>query len=278
MTHDEAFERFLPSSGDAADQTLRTMVSRFRRLLERDTDYRQSVIVSERRTVAIRRDADLWVDADEFERLVGDARRAERPEALLEEADRLYQGDYLPDDPAEDWAGPRRRELYDLWTELQLALADVRERRGDVDGAAAALQKMLTKDACDERAARELMLLWGRHGRRSDAHRVYVQLAEALRRELDGATPSPETIEAHRQVIEGDVSAGSPEAGNDAPAPTRAGGDGGESAWRRAGTAAEPRSRPVAGGRPISDSRSPAAPGRASGRRAPASADGRCGV
>ena len=96
------------------------------------------------------------MDTDAFEQIV---RGTETLDALLEEADRLYQGNYVPDNVAEEWTGPRREELRNLWTELQLDLARSRERRGDVEGAAAALQKVLAKDGCDERAARELMLL-----------------------------------------------------------------------------------------------------------------------
>ena len=214
MAREEAQDLFLPRSADAARGSFRTLLRRLRRFLEPDVPVEQSLFVLEGDSVAIRRGADLWVDADVFEQII---RGTETPDALLEEADRLYQGDYLPDDVAEEWTGPRREELRNLWTELQLDLARSRERRGDVEGAAAALQKVLAKDGCDERAARELMLLWGRHGRRSDAHRVYVQLVEALRRELDGATPSHETREVHRQVIEGDVTDGGREAGEPAP-------------------------------------------------------------
>ena len=147
----------------------------------------------------IRPDADVWVDADAFEQLLSEAAHADDPTELWEQADRLYAGEYLPVDLYVDWASQRREALLNRWTELQFNLSRSREQRGDVPGAVLALQRVLESDRCDERAARELMLLLARHGRRSEALRVYQRLVESLRDELE-ADPTDETAEIHRQV------------------------------------------------------------------------------
>src|SRR3712207_8215350 len=60
-----------------------------------------------------------------------------------------------------------------LFRSLQFHLSRLREQRDDVPGAIRALQRLLERDPCDERAARDLMQMLARHGRRSEALRVY---------------------------------------------------------------------------------------------------------
>ena len=192
--------------------TLRTRMLRFREALEPDVPTAESIIDSSDDVLEIRPIRALWVDADEFERLVTRARRADNPDELLEEADRLYRGEYLPDELCEDWSIPRRRYLERLWAELQLELARRRERRGDAHGAQAALERLLAADACDERAARELMLLLARHGGKTSALRVFQRLAEALQAEL-AAQPSAETLDVHRRIRDGEMPAADDQVG-----------------------------------------------------------------
>src|SRR5215211_7652148 len=174
LPRDEAYELFWPRSDpEAAASTLRGTVFAIRRLLEPGVDARESIVVIDPDMIGIRREADVWLDADAFEQLVAEARRTPDAADLLEEADRLYAGDYLPDDLYDDWATQRREALRNLWSELQFDLSRSREQRGDVSGAVLALQRLLERDRCDERAARELMLLLARHGRRSEALRVH---------------------------------------------------------------------------------------------------------
>ena len=202
LVKDQAFELFFEKSGDAAEITIRTTLARFRSVVEPAVPAAQSLIVNRDGVVAIRPGADVWVDADAFEQLVARARRADAPDDLLEEADRLYGGDYLPDDLYEDWAIPRRDALRRLWADLQLDLARSRERRGDVDAAAAVLQRLLIANPCDERAARELMLLLARHGRRADAIRVFQRLVDALQKDL-ALAPTAETLDVRHQIVVG---------------------------------------------------------------------------
>ncbi|MGE3267421.1 MAG: tetratricopeptide repeat protein [Chloroflexota bacterium] len=205
LPRDQAYELFWPDSPrNKVDTTFRTGIKRLRDVLEPDVDARLSIVAYTQDAVSIRREPEVWLDADEFERLIAEARQAAQPEPLLEAADRLYQGEYLPDDLYQDWSIPRRDELRRLWTELQFELSAMREQRGDEQAAAVALQRLLTVDPTDERATRELMLLFARHGRRSEALKAYQRLEEALLRDLD-MEPSPEIQAARQQVTAGQV-------------------------------------------------------------------------
>ena len=200
LPRQEAFEALWPNTEHGGSSTPRVAIRRLRQVLEPDVDAANSVLAYDADAIWIRRDVDVWVDAEAFERLISDAAHAEDPTDLLEEADRLYAGKYLPDDLYDDWAIQRRESLGNLWTELQFNLSRLRERRGDVAGAIRALQRLLEEDRCDERAAAELMLLLARHGRRSEALRVYQRLVESLDDELEAA-PSAETLAVQQQVV-----------------------------------------------------------------------------
>jgi DNA-binding SARP family transcriptional activator/DNA-binding CsgD family transcriptional regulator len=205
LARDEAYQLFWPNSdAHAASPTLRSTVFSLRRTLEPGGNANDSIVVVDRDVIAIRRDADIWVAADEFERLCAESRLPDAPDDLLEAADRLYAGDYLPDNLYDVWASPRRTSLRLIWSQLQSDLSQSRERRGDVDGAIACLRRLLTADPHDERAGRELMALLARHGRRTEAIRVYQQLVNTLHTDL-GVEPASKTIELQRQVVAGTV-------------------------------------------------------------------------
>lgn len=207
MTRDEVFDLFWPESDpDAASSNLRSTIHAMRRALEpSNRDGGIDIVFGDRDSVWLRPDAELWVDADEFERATQAAWRSSDPLALLEQASGLYVGQYLPDDLYEDWATERRDRLKQNWAELQIRLSHEIERRGDADAATRPLQRLLQLEPCDERGAQEAMQLFARLGRRQEAHRVYQRLVLALKDEL-GVEPSDETVAVHARIAAGEVS------------------------------------------------------------------------
>jgi DNA-binding SARP family transcriptional activator len=207
ITRDEVVELFWPESDpDAASSNLRSTIYAMRRALQSQGQAAGlDVVFGDHDSVWLRPDLALWSDADAFEHLVADAWRSANPLPLLEEASRLYAGDYLPDDLYESWAAERREALKRTWTDLQFGLARAAEHRSDVSDAVQPLESLLRDDPCDERAAQELMKLLARHGRRAEAIRVYQRLVQSLREELD-LEPSPESTEVHRQITAGEPS------------------------------------------------------------------------
>jgi DNA-binding SARP family transcriptional activator/tetratricopeptide (TPR) repeat protein len=204
MTRDEVIELFWPDSDPAASASnLRSTLFAMRRVLEPGSAA-VGVVFSDRDTIWLRPDVELWVDADEFDSVVHASAQSSEPLQVLERASALYAGHYLPDDLFEDWATVRRDHLRRSWTELQHRLASELEQRGDVGAAALALLQVLQVDPCDERAARDAMLVLARHGQRAEALRVYQRLVGALDEEL-GIGPSTETVQLSRQISAGEV-------------------------------------------------------------------------
>ncbi|MBV8772315.1 MAG: hypothetical protein JO166_08315 [Deltaproteobacteria bacterium] len=76
----------------------------------------------DRDTISLRQDRELWLDADAFEQLIQQARSVPNPLPLLEQAESLYAGDYLPGDLDKDWATARRERLKRLHMQLQMSL------------------------------------------------------------------------------------------------------------------------------------------------------------
>ncbi|MBV9581899.1 MAG: AAA family ATPase, partial [Chloroflexi bacterium] len=207
-TRDEIIDTFWPESDpDAASSNLRSTLYALRNALQPDPQARNiNLLFADRASVWLPPDAIVWTDADAFEKAVAEAFRTSDPLPLLESASLLYAGEYLPDDREATWAAERRDILQRTWTELQFGLATANESRANVDAAVRPLERLLRADACDERAARALMTLLARHGRRSDALRVYEHLVDSLRAELD-LDPSPESAELNQQITSAESTA-----------------------------------------------------------------------
>jgi predicted ATPase/DNA-binding SARP family transcriptional activator len=142
-----------------------------------------------------------WVDAVAFETAAA-AALARRDPIAVERAVRMYVGDLLPEDRYEDWTLDRREALRRTYAELLVTLAGSHAERGELDQAAAALERVLEVEPAHEDAHVLLMRLHALRGRRRDALAQFRLLEEALRRELD-AVPG----EAARRAFE-DLRAG----------------------------------------------------------------------
>ncbi len=130
----------------------------------------------------------IWVDADIFEGLLNKAHATSDPaqaEQLLEEAARLYGGDYLLEELYSEWAATRRESLRRGWMGLLLKLAELRAERGALASAIEPLDRLLAYDPTHETAVRRLMLLLTQLDRRGEALRVYHRLATTLQHEYD---------------------------------------------------------------------------------------------
>jgi DNA-binding SARP family transcriptional activator len=206
MTRDEIVEHFWPESDtEAAASNLRSTIHAMRRVLEPSDDPTGvAMVYGDRDSVWLRPDVELWVDADEFEHAVEQAVRDLNPLPVLEKANALYRGHYLPNDVFEDWATERRERLKRAWAHIQIRLSRELDQRGDADGAARPLERLLQAEPSDELAARELMQLYARNGRRSEALRAHQRLVQALEDDL-GVTPSDETQAVLLRITAGEI-------------------------------------------------------------------------
>ncbi len=133
-----------------------------------------------------------WLDAQAFETRARAALAGEDAELSRRALD-LYKGDYLPDDPYEEWVLARRDGLRDLHAALLLHLADLCGAQGNFAEAEACLHAVLAQDSCNEEATARLMGLLAAAGRRTDALRAYEQITANLARDL-GVSPSRDLV------------------------------------------------------------------------------------
>ena len=146
LPRDEAYELFWPTSDlDAASDHSAWNIFASGGCSKPGVEASDSFIVVDPDTIGIRRDADIWLDADAFERLLREARRPptprrcwRRPTACLSaitcQTTSTTTGRPMPRRPSQpvDRAPVRARRS--------------REQRGDVNGAVLALQRLLERD------------------------------------------------------------------------------------------------------------------------------------
>ncbi|BCY05378.1 BTAD domain-containing putative transcriptional regulator [Actinoplanes sp. L3-i22] len=175
----------------AAAANLRKALHSARRILGAET------IVSAGDLLFFPADA-VAIDVRDYWSLVTAARRS-RDLDLYAAAIDTYRGGLLPEDLYEDWAAAPRDELKADWQVLVEEYAGLLETGGDLNGAARAVQRLVTADPLNEDAHAWLMRLYALAGRRDEAQRQYTRLRDLLADEL-GAEPSAETQRLYEEI------------------------------------------------------------------------------
>src|SRR5262245_55751669 len=142
----------------------------------------------------------IWVDIEVFEEKLKAAHQhlasAElvKAEAAFEAATWLYQGEFLADDPYEEWAMLTREHLRLCYLDALDRLSALRLNSGDYAGCVAVCLRLLACDSCREDAHCRLMRCYSRQGQVQLAIRQYQSCVAALRTEL-GVAPATATTE-----------------------------------------------------------------------------------
>lgn len=166
---------------------------------DRDPGSESAFIFRDGTTYALRPNADIWIDAEQFLILTHQTGRAEL--APLKEAIEIYRGDYLPEALYESWVAEERERLASLFLESADRLTELliaKEQYADVLELA---QRVLSRDKCWERAYRHLMIAYDKLGDRGQVGRTYQRCVQTLKDELD-ITPSPETQELYEKITQ----------------------------------------------------------------------------
>lgn len=158
-------------------------------------------------TVKLDLEQDLEVDVLTFNR-----RLAGSPPILsnLEEATRLYRGDFLEgfflgnDATFEEWAILKREQFRRQVLEAIHCLARAYEKNGDLTNALSATWRLVDLEPWSEEAHRYLMLLLGKSGKRSAAISQYETCRRILAKELN-IEPSIETTRIYEQIRDGEI-------------------------------------------------------------------------
>ncbi len=187
LSRDRASELLWPDvAPNAGAANLRVLIHRLRRALGEASQAPASAIAFDGETLALLpgdRAAD-WLDAAAFERGAERA-LAGHDRAACRAALAIYTGDYLPEDPYDEWALARRDTLSQMRVRLLLHLAGLDRAAGEAEAAIGCLHEVLAADRCHEEAALLLVSLHADAGHVGAALRVYRQLVDALREELD---------------------------------------------------------------------------------------------
>lgn len=213
FSRDEILEALWPDAPpEAAEQSLRTTVSLLRKALEpglnRGSDSRY--VIRQRPGYLFERTSGCEVDAWKFEEIQNEAEMA-RADGRLDEAIDAYRaalelfgGEFLAEEPYEEWAMKSREE----WRERRLRglsnLAECLALKGDYTGAVEACTRALEMDRYQEELYRRLMLYHYCAGEQALALQAYRRYARVLREELD-VVPSPELTRLKAQIEDRDV-------------------------------------------------------------------------
>jgi DNA-binding SARP family transcriptional activator len=240
---DRLIELLWPQSAPgAAATTLRSAINALRNVLEpaRRNRAPSHYIITETPGYAFRPPADLWLDVEEFERLLDEAATTPDPvdrQARLEAAIALYQDDYLISDPYADWAQNERERLRERYFQALLQQAELLAASGQFDAALAACRRILARDEVRENAYQALMRYQAEAGDSAGALLTYERCRSVLAEEL-GADPSPLTQRWHQRILNGEIQ---PQAMPvSTPVTVGANGSSQGRTWHRAGDSSEP--------------------------------------
>jgi DNA-binding SARP family transcriptional activator len=205
VQRDRLMSKFWPgSSPEAARNSLNVAIHGLRRTLR---------TVAGDRTIVIHQDGayfidpalDVWVDVEIFEDRLKSAHQhlireePTRAEADFEAAIELYGGEFLADDPYEEWALVTREHLRLSYLDCLDQLSRLRFNSGDYSGCIEVCSKILACDNCREDAHRRLMRSYSRQGQLQLALRQYHTCAAILSRELR-LSPAPATTELFGRI------------------------------------------------------------------------------
>ena len=111
--------------------------------------------------------------------------------AKLETAEALYGGDFLEEDPYEDWAVSLREEAQATYISIARSLAEAAAVDGDADGATRYYLRILERDPYDEGAHLGLVAALVAAGRHGEARRRYGFYAAKMEEISVEAAPFP---------------------------------------------------------------------------------------
>ena len=209
VASDELLEWLWPDlNPESARNSLWVAVSRLRRLLEPGASGRgaSSFVVTEGAGYRFCDGEGCEIDVDRFLDHVRQGQACQREGAwaaaieAFKAAEALYRGDYLAEDPYEEWALPARERLGEAFLDVEIALAACHLALGRHGEALAHARRVLGRDACRESAWRLVMEAHYRAGEQDRALRAFARCRAVLAREL-GVDPLPETSALHERIL-----------------------------------------------------------------------------
>lgn len=201
VPRDELLDTLWPDlAPESAGLALNTTFSDLRKLLEPylGKGMPSRYVTREGDCYSFNTDSDTWYDVRAFEQAAR-VPAAQKTEPSARSALELYRGDFLPEDPYEDWVIRERERLRSLYLNALTRLLDEHMRQGAWRDGIDVARRILEREPWIEEVWRSLMTCYALLGRRSEALQAYLACERSLRQELDVA-PSPETRALYDQI------------------------------------------------------------------------------
>ncbi len=150
-------------------------------------------------------DLGIWVDIDAFDRALKLAARLEAQGRIdqaigaLNQAEQLYQGDFLAEDLYEDWTAELREGYRSRYLDLLRKLSECQFRKENYEACTDINRKLLALDQANEFAHRRVMECYACRGQRHLALRQFGLCRDALAKEF-GLKPAPETTSLFERI------------------------------------------------------------------------------
>jgi DNA-binding SARP family transcriptional activator len=201
---DMLMDLFWPDAApEAARNNLNVAVHGLRQALKAASE--RQIVLFQDSAYRLNPELTIWIDVEAFERHVASGRQLEANGQLAaataeyEVATGLYQGDFLADDPYEEWPVLTRERLRVAYLDTLDRLAQLYFSQGQYAACAALCQRTLSYDNCREDAHCRLMRCYSRQSQQHLALRQYQACVEALHDELD-VEPAPTTVELYERI------------------------------------------------------------------------------
>lgn len=179
---------------DASLNALYKALHALRRTLEPELRLgRQSAFIDlSHDSIALKPHDGLWIDTDDFERMLREAETLADPRDHLRGALSLYRGDFMADERYIDWPVARRESLRAARRRATLTLARIDLERGTSSASIGLLEALLADDPAYEEAHQAIVRALLANGQRSAALQQIERCRLALDRDL-GVGLDPET-------------------------------------------------------------------------------------
>ena len=181
----------------AVEKNFHPTISHIRKALNSNQTLKQNFVVFRDGAYQLNQELSYMIDTEEFDRLVADAEAAKREKdndrlrAVLEEAHRLYRGEYMPG-VYENWADERRSYYLEQFARVTGALAKLSLAERRFADAAKFAAESLKLDPYREDMHRLTLKVHAAQGKPAAAKKHYESMSKLLKDEL-GISPSPET-------------------------------------------------------------------------------------
>ncbi len=188
---------------DLADATARRRLSQALWQIRRALSP-HPVLLTEGDTVQINPDLPLWLDVDEFESKIQEARSRRQDEnsclLFLASCPSLYRGEFLAG-YYDDWILAERERLREMFLAALEQLTTIHKSRGEYERALAYARRLAGEDPWREEAHRQVMRLCHLLGRDAEALKQFETCRQVLQDEF-GAEPEAETVALATEIAQ----------------------------------------------------------------------------